>query len=80
MLPAAIEKDCLIAVKKVDSDSIKISHMLSEKFPDCELSKNPEQISESVKHSYAKYFAAGYRAGILDLVDSGKVTGLQILI
>ena len=35
VLPAAIEKDCLIAVKKVDSDSIKISHMLCEKFPDC---------------------------------------------
>jgi N-acetylgalactosamine kinase len=32
-----------------------------------------------VAHAYAKYFAAGYRAGILDLVE-GEVAGLQILI
>jgi len=27
-----------------------------------------------------KYFAAGYRAGVLDLIDEEKIVGLQIII
>ena len=69
VLPAAIEKDCLIAVKKCDSEIIEVNHVMSERFPSCKLSKYPSKISSQIPHSYAKYFAAGYRAGILDLVE-----------
>ena len=45
VLPAAIEKDCLIAVKKVNSLTIEIQHVLADKFPSCKLSKYPTKIS-----------------------------------
>lgn len=54
--------------------------MLSDAFPPCKLSKYPSKISNNIEHSYAKYFAAGYRAGILDLIEEEKVVGLNLLI
>ena len=45
VLPAAIEKDCLIAFKKCDSEIIEVNHIMSERFPSCKLSKYPSKIS-----------------------------------
>lgn len=59
---------------------MQISHVLSESFPDVTLSKFPSKIWEGVQHAYTKYFAAGYRAGLFELVDENKIVGLQILI
>lgn len=69
VLPAAIEKDCMIAFKRVKSQTVEIAHCIEEMFPDCTLSKYPSKISENIPHPYTKYFAAGYRAGLLDLIE-----------
>ena len=69
VLPAAIEKDILIACKRVKTTTIEISNSIEEMFPDCILSKYPSKIWDDIPHPYAKYFAAGYRAGLLDLID-----------
>jgi len=42
VLPAAIEKDCLIAVKVTSTKSIEVSHINSEEYPNQSLPVDPE--------------------------------------
>jgi hypothetical protein len=38
-------------------------------FPDCVISKYPTKVWDNIPFPYVKYFAAGYRAGVLDLIN-----------
>lgn len=61
MLPFAIEKDCIIAAKITEDDTIEIAHV-EELYPQ---SKMTNRDFENVKydHPYLQYFYAGYMAG-----------------
>ncbi len=63
VLPAAIEKDCLIAVSTNNSDEIVVSHVYQDLYPSQTFKVDPEVKSEFV-NNYHKYFRAGYRAGV----------------
>lgn len=66
MLPAAIEKDCLIAVRKTHTQDIRINHTHAELYPPATLPVHPEAEVQFV-NNYVKYFRAGYRAGVRGL-------------
>jgi galactokinase len=77
-LPAAIEKDCLIAVRRTESKDIRISHIHSEVYPATTIPVHPE--TEVVfANNYVKYFRAGYRAGVKELPVEGLV-GFDVVI
>lgn len=65
VLPAAIEKDCLIAVATNHLDTIAIHHV-DTKYPSQTIPKDPETSFE-FKDNYVKYVRAGYRAGVKEI-------------
>jgi galactokinase len=66
VLPAAIEKDCLIAVRKTQSKEIRINHIHPEVYPSTAIPVDPEA-EVHFTNNYVKYFRAGYRAGVKGL-------------
>lgn len=78
VLPAAIEKDCLMAVKKVHKQQIEISHVNGALYPAWVVSTDPHAHVDFVDN-YVKYFWAGYRSSAKHLPVE-ELTGMQIVI
>lgn len=77
-MPAAIEKDCLIAVRKTERKDIRIHHVDSATYPPTNIPVDPNQAFEFV-NNYVKYFRAGYRAGVRD-IQIESLAGLDLII
>ena len=78
VLPAAIEKDCLIAVRRTESKDIRIHHVDSTTYPSTVIPVDPNQSVEFV-NNYVKYFRAGYRAGVRE-IPAESLVGLDVVI
>lgn len=78
VLPAAIEKDCLIAVRKTQAQQVRLNHTHAELYPPTTLPVHPDAEVQFV-NNYVKYFRAGYRAGVRGLPVE-TLAGLDILI
>jgi N-acetylgalactosamine kinase len=78
VLPAAIEKDCLIAVAVNQSQDIAVSHVHPHTYPSQLFKVDPTAKMEFV-NNYHKYFRAGYRAGVRGL-PLEQLKGLEVMI
>ena len=61
VLPFAIEKDCVIAVKLHHSNTIEINHVCPDKYPTHIISSNPHDTPHYL-NPYVRFFFAGYQA------------------
>ena len=78
MLPAAIEKDCLIAVAENALDVIVVGHV-DEKIYKGQVFKLDPQEKHEFTNNYLKYIWAGYRAGVKGYIPE-NLKGMEILV
>ena len=78
MLPAAIEKDCLIAVAENALDVIVVGHV-DEKTYKGQVFKLDPQEKHEFANNYLKYVWAGHRAGVKGYIPE-NLKGMEILV
>lgn len=74
VLPMALERDTVMAVKVCDEPKIYLKNCQKIKFPEQELDLRPEMKEE---HFWSNYFVAGYKA-VADLFEQRK--GMLIMV
>ncbi|GMH39172.1 hypothetical protein BSKO_07070 [Bryopsis sp. KO-2023] len=83
VLPMAITKDTVVAIRVTDQEELVISNINGEKYPVNKFGADPNQAVNVAEHSWGNYFLAAYK-GVHEYLNSKKdgvpIRGLQVLV
>lgn len=76
VLPMALDRDTVIAVRRITGQTVHLKNVQRSKFPEASFTLDPKFPEE---HSWISYFVAGYRS-VLEKIPEEQRTGMLIMV